>query len=180
MKPNKKHKDSVAAIQDEIDILKEHLIKKLKRMAVPMVQVEFSRENYNNLFPDSKVTTPIGVIKLGGHQFKKLESEKRQEYLGGMYQTLTDPVTITNQEDQKGKAKIFSKSFIHKSKEKDGIISVIVDIGGQNVSISTHPRKLKKIIEEIKKTADLIYEKPESGRTAGNDPKDLTNNDTQL
>ena len=61
------------------------------------------------------------------------------------------------------------------------MISVIADINGQNVSISTHPKKLEKIIKGIKNTADLVYEKPISGRTAGNDHKVLViSGDTQL
>jgi len=77
-------------------------------------------------------------------------------------------------EDDRGKAKLFSKSFKHNSKKKDGVISVVVDIDGENVSISTHPKHLKRVIDGIKNAADLVYEKPNSGLTAGNNPKNPT------
>jgi len=88
-----------------------------------------------------------------------------------MYQTLTDPIVIIKKEDNRGKTQLFSKSFEHKPKKKDGVISVVADIEGENVSISTHPKYLKKVIDGIKNAADLIYEKPNSGLTAGNNPK---------
>jgi len=146
-----------------------------------MNQVDYTRENYDKLFPDSKVLTPIGEVNLGGHQFEKLEKEKRQKYLGAMYQTLIDPIAIINEDDNGKKAQLFSKSFKNYSKKLEGVISVIVDIAGKKVSISTHPRNINNIINKIKKAADLVYEKPDRDRTAENDSKNLViSDDTQL
>jgi len=166
---------------EKVDFLKKRLKRKFVEMEEPMKQIEFTRENYKKLFPDNRVTTPIGNIKIGEHQYEKLEREKRQKYLGAMYQTLTDPIAIINQEDDRGKAQLFSKSFEHKPKKKDSVISVVADIDGENVSISTHPKQLEKVVEVIKKVADLIYEKPDRDQTAGNDSKNLAiSDDTQL
>jgi len=165
----------------KVEVLQDRLKEKFADMAVPMKYIEFSRENYDSLFPNNRVSTPIGEIKIGENQFEKLIAEKREKYLGGMHQTLTEPIAIINQENEKGKSQIFSKSFTHKPKKKDGIVSVVADIDGQKVSISTHPKKLAKVAEGIKNTADLEYEIPNSGRTAGNDPKVLAiSDDTQL
>jgi len=146
-----------------------------------MNKVEYTRENYNKLFPDNKVSTPIGEVNLGGHQFEKLEKEKRQKYLGAMYQTLTDPIAIIKEKDNRGRAQLFSKSFKNNLKKTEGVISVVVDIAGKKISISTHPRDINNIINKIKKVADLVYEKPNCDRTAGNDSKNLAiSDDTQL
>ena len=145
---------------EELDFLKKRLKRKFVEMEDPMKQIEFTRENYKKLFPDNRITTPIGSIKIGEHQYEKLEVKKLQDYLGAMYQTLTDPIVIIKKEDNRGKAQLFSKSFEHRPKKKDGVISVIADIDGENVSISTHPKYLKRVIDEIKNAADLVYEKP--------------------
>ena len=167
--------------QEKIEFLKKHLERKFVELEEPMKHIEFTRENYDSLFPNNYVATPIGRIKIGEHQYEKLEKEKRYKYLGAMYQTLTDPIAIINQEDNRGKAKLFSKSFEHKPKKKDGVISVVVEIDGENISISTHPKYLKRVIDSIKNAADLVYEKPNSGLTAGNDSKNLAiSDDTQL
>jgi len=165
----------------QLDILKKRLKEKFEEMAEPMEKIDFSEENYNRLFIANRVSTPVGEVKLGENQYKKLEIKNRKKYLGGMYQTLADPILITDQEDCRGKARIFSKSFIHGPKKKDGLISVVVDIDSESVSISTHPKHLRKIVESIKNAADLVYEKPGSGRTAGNDSENLAiSSDTQL
>jgi len=166
---------------EKLDSLKKRLKIKFNSLAEPMNQVDYTRENYDKLFPDSKVLTPIGEVNLGGHQFEKLEKEKRQKYLGAMYQTLIDPIAIINEDDNGKKAQLFSKSFKNYSKKLEGVISVIVDIAGKKVSISTHPRNINNIINKIKKAADLVYEKPDRDRTAENDSKNLViSDDTQL
>jgi len=159
---------------EKINFLKKRLKRKFVEMEEPMKKVEFTRENYNALFPNNRVLTPIGNIKIGEHQYEKLEAKTLQDYLGAMHQTLTDPIAIINQVDNRGKVKLFSKSFKHNTKKKDGVISVVAYIDGKNVSISTHPKHLKKVIDGIKNAADLVYEKPNSGLTAGNNPKNPT------
>jgi len=167
--------------QENIEFLRKRLKSKFDELAEPMKQIEFTRENYNSLFSNNYVSTPVGRIKIGEHQYEKLEKEKRHKYLGAMHQTLTDPIAVIIQEDNRGKVKLFSKSFKHKPKKKDGVISVVANIDGENVSISTHPKHLKRVIDGIKNAADLVYEKPNNGLTAGNDSKNLAiSDDTQL
>jgi len=140
---------------EDLDFLKERLKDKFDELAEPMNQVEYTRENYDRLFPESKVSTPIGEINLGGHQFEKLFREKRQKYLGAMYQTLTDAIAVINEKDNRGEAQLFSKSFRNYPKKLEGIISVIVDIAGKKVSISTHPRSVNNIINKKGRRSDL-------------------------
>jgi hypothetical protein len=67
---------------------------------------------------------------------------------------------------------LYSKSFKNDKGELKIVMSVIVVIEGVNVAISTHRRDPDNIINKIKKTADLLYEKQVSGivETAGTDP----------
>jgi hypothetical protein len=166
--------------QEDLDLLKKRLKRKFDELAVPMNKVEFTQENYDKLFPNSKVSTPIGEVNLGGHQFEKLYKEKRQKYLGAMHQTLIDPIAVIKEKDNRGKAQLFSKSFKNDEEKIKGLMSVVIDIDGTRIAISTHRRNPNNIINKIKKAADLVYEKPDRDRTAGNDSKNLAiSDDTQ-
>jgi hypothetical protein len=35
----------------------------LVELAVPMMKVDFTRENYNKLFPRGEAKTPLGIVK---------------------------------------------------------------------------------------------------------------------
>jgi len=51
-------------LQENLEFLKERLKRKFDQLAEPMKQVEYTRENYDKLFPDNKVLTPIGEVNL--------------------------------------------------------------------------------------------------------------------
>jgi hypothetical protein len=166
---------------NELDALKRRLEEKFAIMAEPMAQYEFTRGNYDILFPNSKVLTPIGEVKMGGHQFEKLKINERKDLLGAMYQTLTDPIVIISNDDNAKKAFLFIKSFISDGEKINMVLSVVIEIVNIRVSISTHRKDIKNILNKIKKATDLIYEKPDGSRTAGNDSENLAiTGDTQL
>ena len=169
---------------NEINFLKKSLKKKFIESAEPMNQVDYTLENYNKLFPGGKVSTPIGEISLGKHQFEKLKAYDRKNLLGAMHQTLTDPIAVINENDNRGKAQLFSKSFKNGKEKIKVVLSAIANIKGDNISISTHRRNINNIINKIKKPADLLYEKQTSGNvgTAGTDsysPNLAISGDTQ-
>ncbi|MDR1870120.1 MAG: hypothetical protein LBQ82_09070 [Treponema sp.] len=152
----------------EVEEIKDRLRKKFADMAEPMNYVEYSRENYDKLFPNSKISTPLGEVSLGGHQFEKLGNNERKHLLGSMYQVLTDPIVVINEDRDGEKAKVFSKSFENDSSKKmKTVVSVVPNIRGTNVSISTHEKDLNNVLCKIKKVADVVYEKPDNDRTAG-------------
>ncbi|GBR73955.1 putative phage portal protein [Candidatus Termititenax aidoneus] len=145
--------------------IKTRLDKKFDSMAVPMKIIEFSRENYDKLFPDGKVKTPLGEVKMGEHQFEKLQ-QGRQELLDSMHKTLSDPIAVIS-EKQDGKwADIYVKSFKGDNKLK-GVESVVVDQDGIKVSISTHRRNKNNILNKIRSEAKLTYERLESLNALG-------------
>jgi hypothetical protein len=143
---------------------KERLGTKFEDFAVPMDKVEFTAENYKRLFPNDCVTTPLGEVKLGGNQYTKLANRDkgtRKELLGAVYQTLSDPIAILNENREDGTARLYVKTFLRgesKSRFKT-ILSVVVNVDEINVSISTYQRKTKEVLRKIKKPDDIIYEK---------------------
>ena len=64
----------------DVETLRKALKTALEETAEELPYTPFTRENYNTLFPYSKVETPLGAVKLGTHQFEKLEQKDRQLY----------------------------------------------------------------------------------------------------
>ena len=137
------------------------ITEKLESMAVPIVQINFSIDEYRKIFPQGTVNTPIGEVKIGKNQFLKLAEKdygKRQKLIGAMYQTLSDPIAIIQEEKENRRAYIFIKSF--NADDKTGfIVSVVVKIDDKMVAISTYKRKKREVVSKIKKAGVMAYEK---------------------
>ena len=148
----------------------ERLKGKYKSMAEPIESLEYSKENYDKLFPKSEVDTPIGKVTLRNDQFEKLrkkENEGREDLLAPMNRTLRDPITIRNQQDNRGKTFLFDKSFKNEQEKVKMIQSVVMDIKGRKVGISTHQKDMNNILNKINGTEDVIYEKSSSSAHIG-------------
>jgi len=48
-----------------IEKIKNDLQEKFEQLAEPMLHFDFTRSNYDELFPRGIITTPIGDVKLG-------------------------------------------------------------------------------------------------------------------
>lgn len=150
------------------DELKNALKSALNESARPLETIAFTRENYNKLFPESRIKTPVEDVKLGEHQFEKLDIKERQNILNAVHKTLKSPDIIINEmrktvfNDEKA-AHIYAKSFEINGKNK-AIQSVVVEIENENVSISTHERGINNIVNKIKMPEQLIYTSEEIGQ----------------
>ena len=133
---------------------------KLESMVLPIDSREFSREEYTKLFPEGTAKTPIGIVKLGFHQFEKMDKKGRKGLVAAMFWTLNDPVIILSERRGIEEARIYIKSFKELGASKiTNVISVVVDIDGQAVAISTGKRKKKQISEKLKLARSILYEK---------------------
>lgn len=148
--------------------LKSSLKSALNEIAKPLEIVPFTRENYNALFPESRIQTPIEEVKLGEHQFEKLDEKERQHILKAVHEALNRPDIIINEErktvfgDIKS-AHLYEKSFVIDGKNKS-VQSVVVAIEDENVSISTHQRDINNVVNKIKMPEQLIYLSAEVGQ----------------
>jgi hypothetical protein len=144
--------------------VKSRAIARLDRYAVPMMEVEYSREAYNKLFKGGYVKTPINTVKMGTDQFEKLgrkDSGGRRSYIGAAYQTLTDPVVILKE----GTDDVYIKSFVTKS----GIstfMSVEKDKADGRFVVTNYMRHKKEIIRKIKWADSIAYLKGNRGSPA--------------
>jgi len=164
-----------------LDVERNRLRKRIEIQAVPMEHIHYSEENFKVKFPNNMVKTPIGEIPLTYYQFRKLGLKGRKKYIGGMEETLKNPSVIIKENKNGEAAELGYKGFSNQPKI-EGLMSVIANKDGNKFVISTYPNKIKKYLEKLKDTADIVYKKPYSGGTAGNDPQNLANtsiDDTQ-
>ncbi len=117
-------------------------------------KIAFTRENFARLFKDG-IDSPIEYIKVGEHQFEKLESKGRQGLLAPMADVLKDPALIIKTGDN---AKLYAKTYQGESGEKT-VVSVVVDKNGMQVSVSTHIERNKQL---AKKMDAILYERTAS------------------
>jgi hypothetical protein len=137
---------------------------KLEIWAIPIDVRDFSRKEYREVFPQGTVKTPIGEVKIGKNQFEKMaekDNGKRRGLIGAMRQTLSDPITIIQEEKDGRKAYVFIKSFKNTEdpRKPDFIMSVVVTIGDIKVAISTYKRKRREVLNKIKGAGVIAYEK---------------------
>jgi len=145
----------------------ETIFEKLASLAVPMDERGFTNEEYNRVFPRGTVTTPIGEVKIGQNQFSKMAEKdggSRKGLIGAMRQTLADPVVIIRERDRIRVADVFIKSFSAGNDKRESlIVSVVVDIHGAKIAISTYKRKHREVIGKIKKADGIVYIKDDGG-----------------
>jgi phosphoribosylformylglycinamidine (FGAM) synthase-like enzyme len=143
--------------------LRERLQRKFDLFAVPVERIAFTEENFIKLFGKDKIAdTPVGKVRIGGHQFEKLAAKEREYLLGAMKQTLNNPVLILR-EQRKGERPVdlFVKSFCDEHGTKSYfVINVVVETDGLLVSVSTHRRKDKQVYEKIEGAVGIVWEKP--------------------
>lgn len=162
-----------AANENEVVQLQKAFALSLEKNVSPLKELELNRENWNKIFPDGTVKTPVGTVKLGENQFDKLRRNDRNNLLAAMYETLSNPALILEKEtlDEKSgefrPVNVYGKSFIHEdSNHKRAVESVVIFKDGENISISTHNKNIKDFVKQIKTADQIIYADSEISRVA--------------
>lgn len=131
--------------------------------ATPITEIPFTKENYDKLFPFGIVQTPVEKVKLGEHQFEKLDTKDRGRFLLASYQTLATPDIVIEEVKEGKHSHNYIKSFVFDEKTKT-IQDIVVNIDGENISISAHPRDVNNVLNKIKTPDQLVYAAAEVGR----------------
>ena len=162
-----------AANENEVVQLQKAFALSLEKNVSPLKELELNRENWNKMFPDGTVKTPVGTVKLGENQFDKLRRNDRNNLFAAMYETLSNPALILEKEtlDEKSgefrPVNVYGKSFIHEdSNHKRVVESVVIFKDGENISISTHNKNIKDFVKQIKTADQIIYADSEISRVA--------------
>ena len=118
--------------------------------------LEHTEENWLKEFgKDSRVTTPIGSIKLGENQYKKAGRNDRIKRFGLLKPTLERPDVILEKSAPKEDAELQTKYlFIKSFKKADGnkilnYESITVKQGEEEVAISAHQIEPSKVVKEL-------------------------------
>jgi len=141
--------------KEEFDKHIDELLKSMNDNAEQAQQIVYTLENWNKEFPNNRVNTPIGEVKLGENQFDKLASKERKDQLGMIKPTLERPDLIIVKEEPLESAERQSKIlFIKTFKDWNGryithFESITVKKNGMEVSISNHIINPKKVRKEI-------------------------------
>ena len=146
-------KEQLAAI---VMTARKTIKESLAQKAEPLVEVDFSKANYDRLFPFGIVQTPLEKVKLGENQFEKLDAKDRKRFLLSTFQTLATPDLVIDEEREGKHSHNYIKSFVFDEKTKT-IQDVVVNINGENVSITAHPRDINNIVNKIKMPDQLVY-----------------------
>ncbi len=155
-------------MEADISLFGETLKTVLKEKAQNLGVVEYTRKNYDKLFPFGIVETPVETVKLGEGQFTKLEAKERDRLLFAAYQTLKTPDIVFNERrvnsdtNELEQSHNYVKSFIF-DKNTRAIQDIVVSIDGKNISITSHPREINNIVNKIKNPDQLIYISDEIG-----------------
>lgn len=144
-----------------VEELREGLKYALNEVAQPLPEIDFTRENYNKLFPRDRLKTPIETVKIGAHQFEKLEVKDRKKLLQAVHDVLSTPDVIINEEKESifgdtENAHVYAKSYVINEKTK-AVQSVVVNIEDEYISISTHKRDISNVVNKIKKPDQLLF-----------------------
>ena len=139
--------------------LKQKAVDALNNPTEEINYVDYTRENYNKLFPRGECKTPIGTIKMGDKQFERFadkDNGARIKFMGALQQCLQKPDVIIGKTDNKGRySKLYLKAFIDNNGKK-AYLAVVPNIDNIDIVVSNSPRDTKDIAKEIKK-ADLCY-----------------------
>lgn len=124
--------------------------------AEPERILEHTEDNWLQDFgKDSRVTTPIGSIKLGENQYKKAGRNDRIKRFGLLKPTLERPDVILEKSAPKEGAERQTKYlFIKSFKKADGnkilnYESITVKQGEEEVAISAHQIEPSKVVKEL-------------------------------
>ncbi len=154
---------NIGKFSDFTQELKENAITVLNNPTEKINYVDYTRENYNKLFPRGLCKTPIETVKLSPKQFERFEIKdngERVKFLGALQQCLKRPDVIIGKTDNKGRySKLYLKSFFDNNGKKS-YLAVVPKIDGIDVVISNSPRDTKDIVKEIKKTGICYYIRP--------------------
>jgi hypothetical protein len=125
------------------------VFRSLEKLSVPMQTRTHTREEYNKLFPQGTAQTPIATVKLGKDLFDKINRKddgKRQNLLGALYQTLSDPIAIIKE----GSDDVYIKSFTKSDKQGVFVVlSVEKDENDERVVVTIYRRKMREVKNKI-------------------------------
>ena len=144
--------------------LQELLIKALETDSEKLPIVDYSYQNYDVLFSQGYVETPIETLKMGNNQFQKFNKPDRDYLLAAAYKTLTTPslifdsMSLDTKDGESKPVRVYGKSFYRENSDKSRAVeSVVIFREGNNIVIGTHNKDFSRFVKQIKTAEQIIY-----------------------
>ena len=144
----------------------KELVSMMEENAAPVRELELTRENWAEEFgADGVVQTPLGEVKMGEHQYEKLEQQGRRGKLGMVKPTLESPDVViedksrakVGEETERGSSYVFVKAFTKEDGERTYYFtSVTVSREGQEISVSNQEKSASRL-ERAMKEGKIAY-----------------------
>lgn len=148
------------------DIPASNILEQIEAEAEPFEEIELTPANWYALFgEDGIVSTPIGYVKMGEHQYLKLAQKGRDGKLGMIKPTLEHPSVVVmdksqakdGQNTEREFSYVFVKAFVGKNGERlYYFTSITVSKNGQEVVISNQEKERSRI-QRLLKNGKLAY-----------------------
>jgi len=145
--------------QDATDIPASNILEQIEAEAEPFEEIELTPENWYALFgEDGIVSTPIGYVKMGEHQYLKLAQKGRDGKLGMIKPTLEHPSVVVMDKSQAKDGQtterefsyVFVKAFVGQNGERlYYFTSITVSKDGQEVVVSNQEKTANRIAKLI-------------------------------
>lgn len=152
--------------RDATDIPASNILEQIEAEAEPFEEIELTPANWYALFgEDGIVSTPIGYVKMGEHQYLKLAQKGRDGKLGMIKPTLEHPSVVVmdksqakdGQNTEREFSYVFVKAFVGKNGERlYYFTSITVSKDGQEVVISNQEKERSRI-QRLLKNGKLAY-----------------------
>ncbi len=148
------------------DIPASNILEQIEAEAEPFEEIELTPGNWYALFgEDGIVSTPIGYVKMGEHQYLKLAQKGRDGKLGMIKPTLEHPSVVVMDKSQAKDGQtterefsyVFVKAFVGKNGERlYYFTSITVSKDGQEVVVSNQEKERSRI-QRLLKNGKLAY-----------------------
>lgn len=134
------------------------LVEASMRRAEAMPLLELTPENWKAEFGSKgTVETPLGMVKLGANQYRKMEEKGRSKEFALIKPTLTNPDFIIEEvsEGKEGKTSrsssyLYAKAFVGSNGKKQYFFkSVTVDQDGMEVNVSNYLDRAKRVKKSL-------------------------------
>ncbi len=155
---------SLENYKGEAETFHDSLIKALDADSVKLPIVDYSYQNYDVLFSQGFVETPIETLKMGNNQFQKFNKPDRDYLLAAAYQTLTSPslifdsMSLDSKDGELKPVRVYGKSFYRENEDKSRAVeSVVIFREENNIVIGTHNKDFSRFVKQIKTADQIIY-----------------------
>lgn len=166
----------------------KELVSMMEENAAPVRELELTRENWDAEFgADGVVQTPLGEVKMGEHQYEKLEQQGRRGKLGMVKPTLESPDVVIEdksrakegEETERGSSYVFVKAFTKEDGERMYYFtSVTVSRDGKEVVVSNQEKR-KTGIASLSQKGKVVWMRSDNASTLSDEEQGFYNSQAE-